>query len=66
MPHQFLLHTHRSVNQIEPGALRVSERVPPDVAETKLPSSRTNVVLLDWTRVITTAGDRAREHPPYL
>jgi hypothetical protein len=39
----------------------VAERVPPDIAQTELSSSGTNVVLLDWTRVVTAAGDRARE-----
>jgi hypothetical protein len=36
----------------------VAEGVPPDGAETKPLSSRTYVVLLDWTRAVTAAGDR--------
>jgi hypothetical protein len=66
VPYQFLLHSHRSANRIEPRAIRVAECVPPDVAETKLAASWTNIVLLDWARIITAARDRAGEHPAFV
>ena len=45
VPHQFLLHSHRSANRVEPGAIGVAECVPPDVAQPELSSSRTDIVL---------------------
>jgi len=37
----------------------VAEGVPPDIAQAEFSSSRTDIVLLDWTRVVTATGDRA-------
>jgi len=37
-----------------------------DVAQAELSCSRTNIVLLDWTRVVTAARARAGEHPACL
>ncbi len=44
----------------------MAECVPPDVAQAELSPSRTNIVLLDRTRVVTAAGDWAGEHPSFL
>ena len=44
----------------------MAESVPPDVAQTELSSSRANIVLLDWTGMVTAAGDRTGEHPAFL
>jgi len=44
----------------------VAEGVPPDISQSEFSSSGANIVLLDWTGVVTAHGDRAGEHPPFL
>ena len=63
VPHKFLLHADGRPDSVKPRPIGVAERMPAPTFHAKLFRSRTNVVLLNRTRVKAPAGDVARKDP---